>query len=150
MSTSPTASHDDRTELELLLRIDRLESAHRRTRRMLALAGGALLVAVSASFVQSSTKTPPDAEFRIVRAAKYSLWDPRTEKVRGEFSYQTMEGGWAGITLWDLEGRPRAEFKLWEDGSAHLSMISEDRRLLQRIGVDANGAVLPELRRNGE
>jgi hypothetical protein len=84
---------------------------------------------------------PKDATFRIVRASKFSLEDPRTGKVRGEFSHQVMAGGWAGITLWDDEGRPRAEFKLWEDGRTTLSMTDAERRTKFAATVDPQGVV---------
>ena len=67
------------------------------------------------------------ARFKIVYASKFALMDPRTNTVRAELSHQVMPGGWAGLTLWDNEGRARAEMKLWEDGSARVSLIDQDR-----------------------
>jgi len=82
---------------------------------------------------------PKDATFRIVRASKFSLEDPRTGKVRGEFSHQVMAGGWAGITLWDDGGRPRAEFKLWEDGRTVLTMTGAEGQTPFEVSVNPEG-----------
>jgi hypothetical protein len=82
---------------------------------------------------------PTNAHHRIVYASKYVLQDPRTGLTRAEFSHQVMEGGWAGITLWDNDGQPRGEFKLWEDGSAHVSFMDAKRRELSRLSVTKDG-----------
>ena len=126
-------------------RLSRLENENRRLRR------GGLALAVVLGIVPilafALPDEPQDASFRIVDAGKFVLRDSRTGKVRGTFAHQTREGGWAGLTLWDGDGRPRAEFKLWEDGTTSLSMTDAERGVKARLGVDAEG--VPSLSVNG-
>lgn len=118
-------------------RIIALEAQNRRTRRILL---GLVVVLGTWPLLAFTRKSEPvDAHYRIVYASKFALKDPRTGVVRAELSHQTMEGGWAGITLWDNDGQPRGEFKLWEDGSAHLSIMDAKRRELSRLSVSKDG-----------
>ena len=105
-------------------RIESLERQNRWFRR--GALGLAALAVVSTTVAFRNAGEAPDAQFRIVSASKFALVDPRTGKTRAELSHQTMAGGWAGITLWDDAGKPRAEFKLWEDGRTTLSATSAD------------------------
>lgn len=111
-------------------RIIGLERENRRIRRMLC--GVATALAAVPLLGSAMNEEPVDAHYGIVYASKFALKDPRTGKVRAQLAHQTMEGGWAGITLWDDEGQPRAEFKLWEDGRAHLLMMDSHRRELTK------------------
>lgn len=118
-------------------RLYRIEKENKIFRRVLL--GLAFTVGAISLVSAVSHQGPTDAHFRIVTASKFSLLDQRTGKVRAELSHQTMEGGWAGITLWDNKGRPRAEFKLWEDGSTRLAMMDAKRKELSSLTVDSEG-----------
>ncbi len=133
------------TETTFEDRLTRLENQNRRLRRI-GITLAALLSAVPLLGFAFSDE-PSDGHFRIVYASKFALKDPRTDKIRGEFSHQTVPGGWAGLTLWDDEGQPRAEFKLWEDGRTALLMSDEQSGAKTRLAVDAEGA--PSLTING-
>lgn len=114
-----------------------LETQNRRIKRLLL---GFVIVLGSVPLLAFALKNEPtDAHYRIVYASKFALKDPRTGVVRAELSHQTMEGGWAGITLWDNDGHPRAEFKLWEDGSTRLSMMDAQVKELSRLSVSKDG-----------
>jgi len=118
-------------------RIDTLERQNRAWRRG-TLAAFALGVAgIAVAF--RGTADVPDGHFRIVTASKFSLVDPRTGKTRAELSHQVVPGGWAGITLWDDAGKPRAEFKLWEDGSIRLNSQAADGSQPWNLSVTADG-----------
>lgn len=86
----------------------------------------AALAIVSIAVAFRSPGEAPDAQFRIVSASKFQVVDQRTAKVRAELSHQTTPGGWVGMTLWDEAGKPRAEFKLWEDGRTLMSAKGGD------------------------
>lgn len=118
-------------------RLVMLERQNRLFRRV-ALAVSVVAVA-SLAMAFRAAETQPDAHFRIVSASKFSLLDPRTGKTRGELSHQTMPGGWAGLTLWDNDGKPRAEFKLWEDGSVRMCSIGADGKYLSSVSTAADG-----------
>jgi hypothetical protein len=114
-----------------------LETQNRKIKR--ALLGLVVVLGTLPLFAFALKSEPQDANYRIVYASKFALRDPRTGIVRAELSHQTMAGGWAGITLWDNDGQPRGEFKLWEDGSAHLTMMDAHRRELSRLSVSKDG-----------
>ena len=118
-------------------RVLRLEKQNRRAKRLLlcaaAIMGSVPLLAFGVS------DRPESASFDIVYASKFVVRDSRTGVTRATFAHQTMEGGWAGITLWDNDGQPRAEFKLWEDGRSHLLLMDEHRRELSRLSVSHGG-----------
>jgi len=127
-------------------RLLRLERQNRRLRRLffglVVLAGTVPLMGLAVN------DQPRDAHYRIVYASKFALKDPRTGKVRAELAHQTAKGGWAGLTLWDNDGEPRAELKLWEDGRCHLQLMDENRRELWRVAVSADGE--PSIARAGK
>src|SRR5688500_16420193 len=100
-------------------RVETLERQNRLFRRGAIAMAALALVSITVAFRNSAEST--DARFRIVSASKFQVVDPRTGKTRAELSHQTMSGGWAGMTLWDEAGRPRAELKLWENGSTLMS-----------------------------
>ena len=114
-----------------------LERENRRIRLLLL----SLIVVLSTILLLGSSTNyeSKDAHFRIVYASKFALKDPRTGKVRAQLAHQTRPGGWAGITLWDNAGQPRAEFKMWEDGRTHLVMMDADRRVLTKLSVSSDG-----------
>lgn len=118
-------------------RMIKLEKENRRIKRFLI--GLLAVIFVIPLFAFTKSDRPVDAHYRIVYASKFAVKDPRTGKVRAQFAHQTMEGGWAGITLWDNDGKPRAEFKLWEDGRAHLMMMDSRRQELSRLSVSSEG-----------
>jgi hypothetical protein len=133
-------------ELRLHDRITRLERHNRRFRNLL---GAAALLGSAAVLVGAADRREPeDVRFRVVYASKFALQDPRTDTLRAELSHQTMEGGWAGLTLWNLEGKPRAELKLWEDGSVRLNLVDSGRRDRVAITMVANGT--PSLMLDGK
>ena len=118
-------------------RIETLERQNRWFRRgALALVTLAL---VSTAVAFKSASELPDAQFRIVSASKFALVDPRTGKIRAQLAHQTAAGGWAGITLWDEAGKPRAEFKLWEDGHTLLNTSSPDGNHPWEISTGVDG-----------
>jgi hypothetical protein len=118
-------------------RVIALEKQNRAFRRLVL--GLALAFGVLALLGFTMDNEPADANYRIVYASKFALRDPRTGKIRAELSHQTMPGGWAGMTLWDDKGNPRAEFKLWEDGTTHLVMMDAGRRTLAKLSVSPDG-----------
>lgn len=118
-------------------RIEALERQNRLFRRA-SFAASILAVAVFA-FAFRSVDEQPDAHFRIVTASKFSLVDARTGKPRAELSHQVVPGGWAGLTLWDADGKARAEFKLWEDGSVRMCAIGADGKYQSNISTSADG-----------
>lgn len=131
--------HTDRIEA-------RLASLERQNRRLRgAFAGGAAIAAAFLLVGMRSNQAPVDATYRIVYASKFAVKDPRTGKVRMTMAHQVQPGGWAGITLWDDDGRARGELKLWEDGTTLLSMTGEDRSRKVELTVDREGEVDLEL-----
>lgn len=126
---------------ELRDRVLRLERENRLIKRLLVALAAAL--GLFPLLALAGDETPQDAHHRIVYASKFALQDPRTGKLRAQLAHQVQEGGWAGITLWDEAGQPRAELKLWEDGRTHLRMMDAERRELTRLSVSAEGE--PEL-----
>ncbi|MEM9381564.1 MAG: hypothetical protein AAGB93_16535 [Planctomycetota bacterium] len=135
------AMHTERIEARLAT----LERQNRRLRRVFA--GGAAVAAAFLLVGMRSNQAPADASYRIVYASKFAVKDPRTGKVRMTMAHQTQPGGWAGITLWDDDGRARGELKLWEDGKTLLSMTGADRSRKVDLAVDRDGEV--ELKLDG-
>ena len=103
-------------------RLATLEKRHVRMKRLVCgvVALGAALTAVA------FTGPADDASFRIVYASKFVVLDPLTHKTRATLEHQTRPGGWAGLTLWDNDGKPRVEVKLWENGSARVAFLRPD------------------------
>lgn len=118
-------------------RILRLENQNRRAKHMLI--GVAVVIGTLLLLAFATISSPESASFDIVNASKFVVKDPRTGVTRATLAHQTMDGGWAGITLWDNDGQPRAEFKLWEDGRSHLLMMDEHRQELSRLSVTSSG-----------
>lgn len=118
-------------------RIESLERQNRLFRRGSMALAALAITSIAVAF--GSAGDLPDAHYRIVSASKFSLVDQRTGKPRAELSHQTMAGGWAGITLWDEAGRPRAEFKLWEDGRTVLNSLSAEGKPQWDLSTEPDG-----------
>ena len=118
-------------------RVETLERSNRRFKRAFLGLAGLVTVLGLASLAGQRERT--DATYRIVYASKFALLDPATQRVRAELAHQVSPGGWAGMTLWDQDGQPRAELKAWEDGRTMLRMLGPERQEASHLAVSADG-----------
>lgn len=117
---------------------DRVRRLERFNKLLLAAAASIAVVGALAAF-QSSTQEVYDARFRIVRAAKFEVVDSRTGKPRVSLDHMDHEQGWAGVTLWDQKGIPRAILKHQEGGRTWLSMLDAAGTTRTELELDEKG-----------
>jgi hypothetical protein len=118
-------------------RVETLERQNRLFRRASIAIAALALASITVAFRNAAELT--DAQFRIVSASKFQVVDPRTGKTRAQLAHQTVPGGWAGMTLWDEAGKPRAELKLWEDGTTRLIATAADGTAQWELSSSADG-----------
>jgi len=123
------------TELEK--RVARLEGHN----RALTFAIGCLLAlgCLAAVAPKQGQPQPPDGQFRIIRASKFEVVDPRTGRTRATLDHQVAPGGWAALHFYDSQGQPRAWFRLFEDGEADLALLDSARNIQAVIEIDSQG-----------
>jgi hypothetical protein len=124
-------------EPDLESRIRRLE---RHNRALTAVIVGLLLVGCLAAVgPKQAQPQPPDGNFRIVRASKFEVLDPRTGLTRATLDHQVAPGGWAALHFYDAKGQPRAWFRLFEDGEADLALLDRASNIQASIAIDNQG-----------
>jgi hypothetical protein len=131
---------------EISDRIGKLERQNRALTRVLA---AVLLVGCLAALPRKAVQSPlPDGNYRIVRASKFEVVDPRTGLVRATLDHQVAPGGWAALHFFDSRGRPRAWLRLFEDGEADLSLLDREGVIQCQLGLDAQGHASSSINRS--
>lgn len=131
---------------ELQARVTKLE----RYNRLLfgGIVFGFLLVFLIGAVPEIKQKQLPDGDFRIVRASKFEVVDPRTGITRATLDHQTAPNGWAALHFYDNQGQPRVWVKLYEDGEANISLLDGKKRIQYQIGIDNNGTASTAMNKN--
>jgi hypothetical protein len=94
-------------------------------------------------------KTPPlDGDFRVVRASKFDLVDPRTGITRATLAHQVPPNGWAGLHFYDNDGHPRVWIQVFEDGEASIAMLDSKGRFQSKVSIDNEGRATSALNQN--
>ncbi len=118
--------------------VDRVRRLERFNRVLIAAAAAAAGLATLAAF-QLATPQLKDASFRVVRASKFDVVDPRTGKTRATLAHQVMEGGWAGLTIWGEDNHARLDIKHQEDGRSWVTLTDDKRKTRAELLLTTEG-----------